>query len=418
VPIRPNTLTKRQNILAGRSTGSQITQRSNPLARGVKTAIYYQFPVQQMPHAVVEINRTCNIQCHYCYNLDKSSVKSLEEVKAEIDTILRLRNVQALTLLGGEPTLHPDLPEIIAYVKGLGRKCLLLTNGVVLAGEGGEALLDRLVAAGIDKVAVHIDSGQQHVHADVDGSRRTVFSRLEARKVTFSLAVTIYPDKAGELPQLVRRYAEYRYFDGILSFLAREGLRSHQSTPRLEAESASIARELGLEPVSYIPNNLADGGVRWLIYFYIMNAATGAALGLSPTLCRLFGRLYRVFAGRRFFIVRTQPSAARWLALLLGFASAVLHPSRTGAAIRLLRKSAGGKGLRFQQIIIQNPAEYNERLGRLEFCYHCPDATLRNGRLVPVCIADYIDPPPGQESSAADDLAREVQMHLGPPTPR
>ena len=100
--------------------------------------------------------------------------------------------------------------------------------------------------------------------------------------MTFSLALTIVRGMAGEIPGLVRRYAEYRYFDGILSFLARDGIRYQESSRRLEDESVHIARELGLQPVSYIPSNLIDGDVRWVIYFYIINAATGVAQGSPP----------------------------------------------------------------------------------------------------------------------------------------
>jgi hypothetical protein len=44
----------------------------------------------------------------------------------------------------------------------------------------------------------------------------------------------------------------------------------------------------------------------------------------------------------------------------------------------------------------------------VEICYHCPDATIRNGVLVPVCLADWL-PPPGDGGGAIPDA---VYRHL------
>ncbi len=383
----------------------QMTRRRNLLP--------LQFPLRETPHATIETNRTCNIRCRHCYNLDKELVKSLDTVKREIDATLAKRNVQSLTLLGGEPTLHPDLAAIVATVKSRGRKCQLLTNGVVFLKETGDRLLDQIIAAGVDKIVLHVDSGQRHVHGDLERARRILFGKMEARKVTFSLALTIDPDSAGEIPSLVKRYARYRYFDGILSLVARDGLRRDGPRPTLENEYVRLRQELRLEPVSYVPSNLGEDRVRWLIYFYMINAATGKAYGLSSELCGLFGWIYRKIRRRRFFLLRTNPAWSRWLAPLLGLADVSLRPWQAGALFSLGRSSAAFRAIRFQSIIIQNPAEYDERLGRYEICYHCPDATLRNGRLTPVCIADLVSPANGDGGGIHQDLAREVHGHLG-----
>ena len=44
-----------------------------------------KFSLYQTPHATIEPNRTCNIQCRSCYTLNRTHVKSLDEVKHEID---------------------------------------------------------------------------------------------------------------------------------------------------------------------------------------------------------------------------------------------------------------------------------------------------------------------------------------------
>ena len=56
--------------------------------------------------------------------------KPMALIKAEIDQISQARQLESMTLLGGEPTLHPELPEIIRYIsqKGILPALLLSRN--------------------------------------------------------------------------------------------------------------------------------------------------------------------------------------------------------------------------------------------------------------------------------------------------
>jgi hypothetical protein len=42
-----------------------------------------------------------------------------------------------------------------------------------------------------------------------------------------------------------------------------------------------------------------------------------------------------------------------------------------------------------KRILFQAPAEVSHD-GSVVYCYHCPDAVLKSGRLVPVCISDRV----------------------------
>jgi uncharacterized membrane protein len=50
------------------------------------------------------------------------------------------------------------------------------------------------------------------------------------------------------------------------------------------------------------------------------------------------------------------------------------------------------KTIRFHYIAIQVPPEFDETGQTMNMCFHCPDATMRNGLLMPVCLADFISP--------------------------
>lgn len=130
--------------------------------RGHRHLVPQKLTGRETPHATIEPNTTCNIRCRHCYAIEQPEVKALAQVEAEIELALAKRNLDALSLLGGEPTLHPEIVEIVRFVKSKGLICMLLTNGVRFLRGGDLALLDALVDAGVDRFLVHIDSNEAH----------------------------------------------------------------------------------------------------------------------------------------------------------------------------------------------------------------------------------------------------------------
>ncbi len=367
----------------------------------------------EVPHGTIETNRTCDLGCRLCYNLDRSSIKPAAQVKAEVDLLLRKRRLQAVSLLGGEPTLHPDLPEIIAHVKSRGIHCQILTNGRRLASDPDGGYLDRLVRAGLDRVLVHMDSGQGLDPDELEAAREMIFSRLEARKVHFCLSVTIYGSDRGRLAEAIRRYSRFRYFGGILATLALEPLTPANPEVRLEDEFAGLRRGLGIVPTAFVPSNQSRDDVNWLVYLYFADPEGGNPMALSAELNGILGRARRVLWGRESFLVIFPPVLVRPILALTAAAECVLHP---GQAVRILRAALGTlwRGARFHYILIQAPPELDEKTGAMRICRHCPDATIRNGRLTPVCIADRMSPLPGHKLILKGDIrwVPAVYAHL------
>lgn len=77
--------------------------------------------------------RGCNFRCPYCHNPELvlpeqyAPAIPLTEIFAFLGK--RRGTLDAVTITGGEPTLHSDLPEIIAQIKELGYCVKLDTNG-------------------------------------------------------------------------------------------------------------------------------------------------------------------------------------------------------------------------------------------------------------------------------------------------
>ena len=97
---------------------------------------------------IVEITDVCNLDCPVCFadsgmsretNLPHLSYKhkSLETVKAMLDTVVASEGEpDVVQLSGGEPSMHPQLFEILDYIQTLPiRHVMINTNGIRLAKE-------------------------------------------------------------------------------------------------------------------------------------------------------------------------------------------------------------------------------------------------------------------------------------------
>lgn len=104
----------------------------------------------------------CNNDCFHCYN-DKSRQR-LELNTGQWMTIIdRLweTGIPHLVFTGGEPTLRPDLPDLVAHAQKNGQITGLNTNGRSLKNQ---PFLKQLVDAGLDHVQITLESQDSQIH--------------------------------------------------------------------------------------------------------------------------------------------------------------------------------------------------------------------------------------------------------------
>lgn len=376
--------------------------------------------VSDTPHLTIEPNNTCNIRCKACYNFYKGFVKSVDEVKKEIDIGIQKRKLDVITLLGGEPTIHPHLDEIIAYIKSKSLTCNILTNGVVLLNDHDGSFLERLKKAGVDRIILHVDSGQRHIHNDIEAVREKLFDKFEKANINFSLSVTVYPESSGQIPVIMKKYSKYKNFISILATIARDFRKDIDKNPvsgnnnDFFCEYKSISEKLNVEPASYIPSSVDDEFVCWLMYFYFINSETGEAFDISPLVSRMFRKIFYHINGRYMFSLKMKMSTFKALMILSSLIEISAHPRKISRFLELIKRSSFLNKIRFQNIVIQNAPEYNVRKRKAQICYHCPDATIRNGKLTPVCLADLLNPLEKykEEGKASKEFYNAVYEHM------
>jgi radical SAM protein with 4Fe4S-binding SPASM domain len=110
----------------------------------------------------------CNNRCLHCYN-EASRAKqeySRAEWLAVLDRAWQI-GIPHVVFTGGEPTLRPDLPDLIAHAESLGLITGLNTNGRLLADP---AYLHQLVDAGLDHVQITLESHAEVIHNEIVAS--------------------------------------------------------------------------------------------------------------------------------------------------------------------------------------------------------------------------------------------------------
>lgn len=84
----------------------------------------------------ITLNRACNLRCKWCYakateySQARSMPLSMAKDIVNLCSELKFRHIE---LLGGEPTIYPNLIELIDYINFKKLRCGFPTNGIMLA---------------------------------------------------------------------------------------------------------------------------------------------------------------------------------------------------------------------------------------------------------------------------------------------
>ena len=126
----------------------------------------------------VSVIDRCNFRCTYCMPADglpwlpRDEVLTTEEIERLVGLLVRL-GVREVKFTGGEPTVRPELVDIVRRVRALDAALDLsiTTNGYLL-----DRLASPLREAGLDRVTVSCDSLLRHRFAEM--TRRDALERV------------------------------------------------------------------------------------------------------------------------------------------------------------------------------------------------------------------------------------------------
>ena len=107
----------------------------------------------------VSVTDRCNFRCRYCMPEEglvwapRSEILTFDEIERVVTVMVDCFGVTSVRLTGGEPTLRPHLPSLVARLARLPVELSMTTNGSTLSH-----LARPLKEAGLHRVTVSIDS--------------------------------------------------------------------------------------------------------------------------------------------------------------------------------------------------------------------------------------------------------------------
>ena len=191
----------------------------------------------------------CDFRCPFCHNFELAdgSAKPVMESEELLDFLKkRVGLLDGVAVTGGEPCLHPGLPDLLRQIKGMGFAVKLDTNGCHperLAALMGESLVDYVamdiknspekyaLTCGVESVDLEPirRSIRLLIEGDTDYEFRTTVVREFHEKADFG--------KIGEMIAGAKRYFLQSFIDR--DTVPFEGL--HAPSPEEMAEFREIA---------------------------------------------------------------------------------------------------------------------------------------------------------------------------------
>lgn len=193
-------------------------------------------------HAQLVVIRRCNLSCGYCNEFDETSDPVPKDVlKQRIDRLHELGTL-AIEFTGGEPLLHPDLFELIAYATSKGfRQRKLISNAYLLSPE---------------KVRELNRAGLTHMQISLDGAKpndvtvkvlKPLEKKLEHVKKNAEFIVTLSAVVGAAPPDEVREVIGFAEANGFRPrvLLIHGGDGQLQLSPDDQALYRTIEQRLG-----------------------------------------------------------------------------------------------------------------------------------------------------------------------------
>lgn len=207
----------------------------------------------------------CNLSCSHCYiNREQHGDRTLpiDTIKDWLVLFSPKANQTNLVLLGGEPTLHPDLHIAVKEARRLGFKSITIdTNGYLF-----HDILEKITPDDLDFLSFSLDGATRDTNDAIrgEGSYDAVLKGIQrARKKGFacSMIYTVSDKNIHELtrmPDLVKGLGIDRFFIQVI------GMRGESATSQPSSQiprALQVSKGVWLETIPEVAEEIASHGI-------------------------------------------------------------------------------------------------------------------------------------------------------------
>ncbi len=138
----------------------------------------------------IKVGFSCNNDCLHCVTADKRKFGDLPAARIKDEIAFYQKHTEAVLIItGGEPTLRPELADLIRQARKLGfARIELQTNGRRLANE---QLARSLAEAGLTSALVALHGPNQEIHDHLIGRRGGFAETISGMRNLITNGVTV-----------------------------------------------------------------------------------------------------------------------------------------------------------------------------------------------------------------------------------
>jgi len=358
----------------------------------IKKENLYLLPwtLSNCPNGWIEPTTFCQLQCPECYRgcdrVDHMPVhRGLSDMKKEIECFIKDRNVQTISIAGGEPLFYPELNELIEFIKNRGLKVMIFTNGLLL---NKEKLLE-LKKLGVNQIVLHIDKYQNRQDVTKNEEVNLLKEKYcdlfrEIKDISLGFISSISKENFFDLESDLLFYRKNSDIVSLIDFTIYTDAFFNEDTKNKDRINAQDTYEkikdlYGIEYCAYLEKSL-DKNITWLSGTAVFSGKNFLG-SVDKEVVRFVQEDYYKKNKKFLFIDNDLPISIKSIWLLL------TNKSLRKIFFNFLKQKNKGK-INFQVILIISPPEVIDKT--FNMCNSCPDAMYYKGKLVPSCIYSRI----------------------------
>jgi len=218
--------------------------------------------------AVVWIGQTCNLRCYFCYFLNRITdpthpehdFMSKDKLKKLFYTLRHTYGCTSIDIQGGEPTIYPQMLELVKYCREIGLIPTIITNAQVLGKPG---LAEKYKEAGVYDFLISMHGvGETHDEAvcrkGAWAKLQAAMERLVEAQVPFRFNCVVTSSTARTVPEVARMAIKYNarsvnflnynsFEDQDLENRKRQNLVSFSDLKPIMADATDMLEAAGIE---------------------------------------------------------------------------------------------------------------------------------------------------------------------------
>ena len=207
----------------------------------------------------------CNLQCRHCYiNADQHGQLTLpiSTIQAWLEAFSENCHTKNLIFLGGEPTLHPELPAAIGLARKMGFGSITVdTNGYLF-----HDILRKVDSGEVDTFSFSLDGATRQTNDRIrgEGSFDTCIAGIRKailRGFNTSLIYTVSRDNIAELERmapLIKDLGVGRFFIQVIGLRGRSANRDSGNSPE---GILQVERRQWMDTIPKVAQMIAASGI-------------------------------------------------------------------------------------------------------------------------------------------------------------